>query len=159
MKRDPTNVELFDIAQSNSEHSRHWFFRGNLFREDGTQYPKASNDEDGLVLLYQRMPLHERGCRDHPNTVMAVTRTPLVFLVAMRTQYCRAHPTQCYPVSCNNLQKLFDIVKAPWKANPNNSVVAFKDNSSTIRGFKAAPIVPAEPGTTSRMELQARLLM
>ena len=22
MKRDPTNVELFDIAQSNSEHSR-----------------------------------------------------------------------------------------------------------------------------------------
>lgn len=27
MKRDPTNVELFDIAQSNSEHSRHWFFR------------------------------------------------------------------------------------------------------------------------------------
>ena len=27
MGRDPTNVELFDIAQSNSEHSRHWFFR------------------------------------------------------------------------------------------------------------------------------------
>lgn len=26
MGRDPTNVELFDIAQSNSEHSRHWFF-------------------------------------------------------------------------------------------------------------------------------------
>ena len=23
MKRDPTNVELFDIAQSNSEHSRY----------------------------------------------------------------------------------------------------------------------------------------
>jgi phosphoribosylformylglycinamidine synthase len=30
LKRDPTNVELFDIAQSNSEHSRHWFFRGAL---------------------------------------------------------------------------------------------------------------------------------
>lgn len=30
MKRDPTNVELFDIAQSNSEHSRHWFFRGYI---------------------------------------------------------------------------------------------------------------------------------
>ena len=28
--RDPTNVELFDIAQSNSEHSRHWFFNGAL---------------------------------------------------------------------------------------------------------------------------------
>jgi phosphoribosylformylglycinamidine synthase len=27
IKRNPTNVELFDIAQSNSEHSRHWFFK------------------------------------------------------------------------------------------------------------------------------------
>lgn len=29
-KRNPTNVECFDIAQSNSEHSRHWFFRGRI---------------------------------------------------------------------------------------------------------------------------------
>ena len=28
--RSPTNVELYDLAQSNSEHSRHWFFRGDL---------------------------------------------------------------------------------------------------------------------------------
>ena len=26
MKRNPTDVECFDMAQSNSEHSRHWFF-------------------------------------------------------------------------------------------------------------------------------------
>lgn len=30
IKRNPTTVELFDIAQSNSEHSRHWFFNGKL---------------------------------------------------------------------------------------------------------------------------------
>ncbi|XP_050236301.1 probable phosphoribosylformylglycinamidine synthase, chloroplastic/mitochondrial [Mercurialis annua] len=30
IKRNPTTVELFDIAQSNSEHSRHWFFTGNI---------------------------------------------------------------------------------------------------------------------------------
>eukprot|EP00301_Raphidiophrys_heterophryoidea_P026145 c8954_g1_i1.p1 GENE.c8954_g1_i1~~c8954_g1_i1.p1 ORF type:complete len:1396 (-),score=448.96 c8954_g1_i1:51-4238(-) len=30
LKRNPTDVELFDIAQSNSEHSRHWFFKGKL---------------------------------------------------------------------------------------------------------------------------------
>ena len=30
IKRNPTNVELFDIAQSNSEHSRHWFFNASL---------------------------------------------------------------------------------------------------------------------------------
>jgi len=31
LKRNPTDVECFDLAQSNSEHSRHWFFRGTLF--------------------------------------------------------------------------------------------------------------------------------
>ncbi|CAJ0943262.1 unnamed protein product, partial [Mesorhabditis belari] len=31
LKRNPTDVELFDLAQSDSEHSRHWFFRGKLF--------------------------------------------------------------------------------------------------------------------------------
>lgn len=30
LKRNPTNVELFDCAQCNSEHSRHWFFKGKL---------------------------------------------------------------------------------------------------------------------------------
>ena len=28
--RNPTSVECFDMAQSNSEHSRHWFFCGEL---------------------------------------------------------------------------------------------------------------------------------
>jgi phosphoribosylformylglycinamidine (FGAM) synthase-like enzyme len=27
LKRNPTSVECFDLAQSNSEHSRHWFFK------------------------------------------------------------------------------------------------------------------------------------
>jgi phosphoribosylformylglycinamidine synthase len=40
MGRDPTNVELFDIAQSNSEHSRHWFFRGNI-EIDGQRMPQT----------------------------------------------------------------------------------------------------------------------
>lgn len=30
VKRNPTSVECFDLAQSNSEHSRHWFFKGKL---------------------------------------------------------------------------------------------------------------------------------
>ena len=37
-KRDPTNIELFDLSQSNSEHSRHWFFNGKLFI-DSNQVP------------------------------------------------------------------------------------------------------------------------
>merc|ERR1719343_1415843 len=30
LKRDPSDSELFDFAQSNSEHSRHWFFGGKM---------------------------------------------------------------------------------------------------------------------------------
>ncbi|XP_039478859.2 phosphoribosylformylglycinamidine synthase [Drosophila santomea] len=38
--RNPTTVELFDCAQSNSEHSRHWFFRGRMVI-DGVEQPKS----------------------------------------------------------------------------------------------------------------------
>lgn len=30
----PTDIELFDLAQSNSEHSRHWFFKGDLYKNN-----------------------------------------------------------------------------------------------------------------------------
>lgn len=40
LKRDPTNVELFDMAQSNSEHSRHWFFGANIVI-DGQPQPES----------------------------------------------------------------------------------------------------------------------
>ena len=36
MGRDPTNVEMFDLAQSNSEHSRHWTFISNLYMKSKT---------------------------------------------------------------------------------------------------------------------------
>ncbi|XP_053908773.1 phosphoribosylformylglycinamidine synthase [Cuculus canorus] len=38
--RNPTSVELFDLAQSNSEHSRHWFFKGRLV-VDGEEKPQS----------------------------------------------------------------------------------------------------------------------
>ena len=40
LKRNPTSVECFDLAQSNSEHSRHWFFKGKMF-VDGEELPKT----------------------------------------------------------------------------------------------------------------------
>jgi len=40
IKRNPTNVELFDMAQSNSEHSRHWFFSG-ILTVDGERIEKS----------------------------------------------------------------------------------------------------------------------
>ncbi|MCL5966538.1 MAG: phosphoribosylformylglycinamidine synthase [Deltaproteobacteria bacterium] len=87
LKRNPTNVECFDLSQSNSEHSRHWFFRGKLV-VDGREIPET----------------------------------------------------------------LMRIVKQPLQANPANSVIAFRDNSSAIRGFRIRTILPEAPGRFSRMK-------
>ncbi|XLU27026.1 hypothetical protein S245_063092, partial [Arachis hypogaea] len=91
IKRNPTNVELFDIAQSNSEHSRHWFFTGKIFI-------------DGQLM----------------------NRT------------------------------LMQIVKSTLQANPNNSVIGFKDNSSAIRGFPVKQLRPVEPGSSCPLSLISR---
>ncbi|KAM7270082.1 hypothetical protein ACFE04_029296 [Oxalis oulophora] len=91
IKRNPTNVELFDIAQSNSEHSRHWFFTGKMII-DGKPMDKT----------------------------------------------------------------LMQIVKSTLQANPNNSVIGFKDNSSAIRGFPAKQLRPVKPGSTSALEASNR---
>jgi phosphoribosylformylglycinamidine synthase len=82
--RNPTNVECFDLSQSNSEHSRHWFFKGRLII-------------DGQEIS----------------------------------------------------ENLMDIIQQTLTSNPNNSVIAFKDNSSAIRGYEIETIVPARPGTVS----------
>jgi len=85
--RNPTNVECFDLGQSNSEHSRHWFFRGRLII-DGEEMPDT----------------------------------------------------------------LMDIIKHPLKTRPGNSVIAFKDNSSAIRGYKISTIIPEYPAIPSRFK-------
>ncbi|MDP2276876.1 MAG: phosphoribosylformylglycinamidine synthase, partial [Nitrospirota bacterium] len=87
LKRNPTNVECFDLSQSNSEHSRHWFFRGKLII-------------DGKEIS----------------------------------------------------ENLMQIIKKPLKANPNNSVIAFKDNSSGIKGYEIKTIIPENVGQHSRFK-------
>jgi len=41
--RNPTDVELFQIGNANSEHSRHWFFRG-VHVIDGCEMPESLMD-------------------------------------------------------------------------------------------------------------------
>lgn len=48
----PTDVELYDLAQSNSEHSRHWLFRGKLKLPNGEILPHSLMDLIKLP-LYQ----------------------------------------------------------------------------------------------------------
>mmetsp|Transcript_14029 Transcript_14029/g.15233 ORF Transcript_14029/g.15233 Transcript_14029/m.15233 type:complete len:1320 (+) Transcript_14029:207-4166(+) len=76
--RDPTDVECFDMGQSNSEHSRHWFFGGKMVI-DGDEKEET----------------------------------------------------------------LFAMVKATLpKDVPNNSIIAFHDNSSSIRGYECDALCP-----------------
>ena len=82
--RNPTIVEIRDLDNANSEHSRHGYFKGKQVI-------------DGAVM---------------PETLM-------------------------------------EIVKSTLKANPSNSIIAFKDNSSGIRGYDCWTILPAQPGKPS----------
>ncbi|VDK50817.1 unnamed protein product [Anisakis simplex] len=51
LKRNPTDVELFDLAQSNSEHSRHTFFKGELI-VDGVKRDKTLFDSLRETQIY-----------------------------------------------------------------------------------------------------------
>jgi phosphoribosylformylglycinamidine synthase len=81
LERDPTDVELFQIAQANSEHSRHWVFKGELW-VDGVRVPERN---------------------------------------------------------------LMDIVRQPLDSSAPNSVIAFCDDSSAIRGAKVDLLMASEP--------------
>ncbi len=83
--RNPTNVECFDLSQSNSEHSRHWFFKGRLL---------IDGEEADATLI--------------------------------------------------------DLIKRPLENNPSNSIIAFKDNSSAIRGYRCRTIIPEKTPNASR---------
>ncbi|MFC1819223.1 phosphoribosylformylglycinamidine synthase, partial [Thermodesulfobacteriota bacterium] len=82
--RNPTIVEIMDLNNANSEHSRHGFFRGKHVIDD----------------------------KEKPETLM-------------------------------------EIVRSTLEANGTNSIIAFKDNSSGIRGRDIATILPENPGTPS----------
>ena len=85
--RNPTIVEIMDLNNANSEHSRHGFFRGRQVI-DGEAYEKT----------------------------------------------------------------LFQVVTDTLAANPRGSLVAFKDNSSVIRGAELTTLLPTEPGAPSPLD-------
>src|SRR5208283_3107928 len=91
LERNPTDVECFDLSQSNSEHSRHWFFKGRLFIDD-----RELN------------------------------------------------------------QSLMQIVREPYERNPGNSIIAFRDNSSALKGYEIATILPENPRAPSPFRMNRR---
>ncbi len=83
-KRNPTIVEIMDLNNANSEHSRHGFFRGRQIIDGQTQP-----------------------------------------------------------------ENLMEVVKSTLNAQPANSVIAFNDNSSAIRGRQFKALIPTRPGFPS----------
>ncbi|MBN1628765.1 MAG: phosphoribosylformylglycinamidine synthase, partial [Thermoleophilia bacterium] len=94
LQRDPTDVELFQIAQANSEHSRHWVFKGELW-VDGERVPEKN---------------------------------------------------------------LMEIVKQPLAASGPNSVIAFRDDSSAIRGTDVNLFAASDPLGPSQLAAAPALL-
>ncbi|XP_049852782.1 uncharacterized protein LOC126334343, partial [Schistocerca gregaria] len=87
LRRNPTTVELFDLSQSNSEHARHWFFKGVL---------RIGGEEMGRSLM--------------------------------------------------------ELVSETLERNRTNSLVAYSDNASVVRGFRTVVCEPSEGGRASRVE-------
>lgn len=48
------------------------------------------------------------------------------------------------------------VVQAPYEAAPNNSVIAFHDNSSALRGGEVTPLLPVTCGQPSPLKPQSR---
>ncbi|XP_021194118.3 phosphoribosylformylglycinamidine synthase [Helicoverpa armigera] len=97
LKRDPTSVELFDLAQSNSEHSRHWFFKGKLVL-DGKEIneslidmvastQKTSNDNNVIkfgdnssaIKGFKHSKLRPTNVRDPSQVVKEDTESDIIF--------------------------------------------------------------------------------
>ena len=53
--RKITNVELYDLSQSNSEHSRHWFFNGNYNIYIRNNKESDYIEEKDFVSLFQKV--------------------------------------------------------------------------------------------------------
>lgn len=55
-------------------------------------------------------------------------------------------------------QTLFQMVKSTLsEESRKNSVIAFHDNSSAIRGFEADVLLPSDPTRASAVKVNARL--
>ncbi|XP_073951464.1 phosphoribosylformylglycinamidine synthase [Choristoneura fumiferana] len=97
LKRDPTSVELFDLAQSNSEHSRHWFFKGKIILDGkeideslidmvaSTQSTSNNNnvikfgDNSSAIKGFKHTKLRPRSVRAPSKVVREVTDSDIIF--------------------------------------------------------------------------------
>jgi phosphoribosylformylglycinamidine synthase len=97
LQRNPTDVECFDLGQSNSEHSRHWFFGGKMIidgeEKQGTLFsmvkatlPPASEPTNSVIAFHD----NSSAIQGFPT----VTLTPLdpTTSSALKANHLTLHP-------------------------------------------------------------------
>lgn len=152
MKRDPTNVELFDIAQSNSEHRHVPTGTGCVRFNTPTDSEGVSSLLLETVLLDVTMPwfswrrqLAVFRTAHGPQSNMSAGALGKVRWVCSNASCARACTSRHWFFGAKLVldgveapETLMQMVKATLRANPNNSVIGFKDNSSAIRRVACA---------------------
>ena len=69
--RQATNVEVYDLSQSQSEHARHWFFKGEINREKLSLFDKIKScyqpikHKTSLISFYDNASVVEGGMCNH----------------------------------------------------------------------------------------------
>ena len=69
--RQVTNVEVYDLSQSQSEHARHWFFKGEINKEKESLFDKIKScyipekHKTSLISFYDNASVVEGGMCNH----------------------------------------------------------------------------------------------
>eukprot|EP00434_Breviolum_minutum_P009192 symbB.v1.2.008099.t1/scaffold456.1/size203390/2 len=133
LKRDPTTVECFDLAQGNSEHSRHWFFGGKV----------VIDGEDMPLTLFQwvKRPLKERisnsviGFHDNSSALRGYSHTaflPLGSTVAQPTAFKEV--TKDFDITLTVETHNFPCGIAPFPGAETGAGGRIRDGESTGKG-------------------------
>ncbi|CAM9124576.1 unnamed protein product [Phaeothamnion confervicola] len=133
--RDPTEEELFDVGQSNSEHCRHWFFRGQLV-VDGIPRPLSLLDTVKGTLATQQEQQRRAAASAVATAAMSAGGVVAALLATIEDGGATTNGAVTTSV-------LADAAAAAAPQSLGNSVLAFCDNSSGIRGSVVPVLRPA----------------
>lgn len=130
--RNPTDVELFQIGNANSEHSRHWFFRGKLII-DGLEMPES-------LFNIVRTPLRTLG---NSNSILAFNDNAGVIRGSNIVAFLPNHPGHpasfilregVWHVACTAETHNHPTLIAPYPGAETGSGGRIRDNAAPGRG-------------------------
>jgi phosphoribosylformylglycinamidine synthase len=135
LKRNPTDVELFQIGQANSEHCRHHFFRANLVIDgesmpmslmDLIREPHRKNPANSVIAFHDDSSAIE-GARNLILIARDTSRPSALRGVAWRVLYTMTAETHNFPTGA-----------APFPGAATGISGRIRDNQSVGRGGRTS---------------------